>query len=406
MGGGLRAAALRSVASPARGSATIATMRGASFAGLLLVACANAGEGGLDAKAPDGAPLADASVPVMACPADQLATDVSAQKLVSCRPAGPLVQQALAEHCSAYLGWRDSCDACTTPPAKWGRAGTQSCSPGVGSGNTCTMATLDSAPVHLFGLDLDGDMDGNDKLHGAVYCTADNTTGNGVTPCPPGQLVDGFNGTAWTCSSFAGAVVAFVHDHCSLYLGWQDNCDGCTSAPSKWGQTSQAACANGAGGDNSCNPPAALGTETVRLFGLNPDGDVDNNDKLHVALRCEQPLPDTSTQTTSCPAGYFVAEALANGSFRCESAAPVIARYFADHCTLYFGWRDNCNGCITPPAKWGKVRVGACANGAGADSTCSQFALGQLGDPVSMFGLNPDGNVDGNDALYVGFRCD
>ncbi|HEY5924997.1 MAG TPA: hypothetical protein VIV11_25120 [Kofleriaceae bacterium] len=381
-------------------------MRGALIASLLCVACANAGEGGLDANGGDGngsGPL-DSSVPTSAaCPMDQFATDVTATRLVACTGLDGLSRQAIGEHCSAYLGWRDDCDACTTAPAKWGRVSSASCMPGVGTNNTCTMPMLDGAAIHLFGLDLDGDMDGNDKLHAGLHCTADNSTGNGVVPCPAGQLVDGFNGTAWTCSSFAGSVIAYVQANCSVYLGWQDDCDGCTSSPSKWGYTSDAACSNGMGVDNTCLPPAQLGTEMVRLFGLNPDGDVDGNDKLHVALRCEPPAPSSSMQMTSCPAGHFVAETLPGGAFRCDSVAPSVARYFGEHCSLYFGWRDNCDGCITPPSKWGKVRVGACMNGAGADNTCSKFTLGQA---VDVLGLNPDGDVDGNDALYIGFRCD
>jgi hypothetical protein len=335
------------------------------------------------------------------CPPDQFATHVTAAGLVTCTPIDSLTRDALGQHCTAYLGWRDGCDGCTTAPTKWGGASTAGCKPGVGTNNTCTMPTLDGAALHLFGLDLDGDVDGNDKLYAGLGCSAD-VSENGVGPCPAGQLVDGFNGTAWTCSSVAKSVIAFVRANCSIYLGWQDGCDGCTTPPTKWGQTSDAACANGTGADNTCIAPTPLGAETIRLFGLSPDGDVDGNDKLHVGLRCEPQAPSTSPQTMFCPAGHYVTAA-ASGSFVCTSVKPLVARYFADHCTLYFGWRDGCDGCLTPPTKWGKVRDGACANGIGADNTCGKFTLGQ---PLDMFGLSPDGDVDGNDALYVGLRCD
>jgi hypothetical protein len=265
------------------------------------------------------------------------------------------------------------------------------------------MPTLGGTPVHMFGLDLDGDMDGNDKLYTGLHCTTEDDSG-AIAPCPAGQLVSGFNGTAWTCSSYAAAVVAYVHANCSIYLGWQDGCDGCTSPPVKWGMTSNDTCANGAGADNTCIAPTSLGLEQVRLFGLNTDGDVDGNDKFHVGLRCEPPGPGSSIQTSMCPTGQFVAETLAQGGFRCESPAASVAQYFGNHCTLYFGWHDSCDGCITPPTKWGSVRIGACTNGAGADDTCSKFTLG--GQSVDMFGLSTDGNVDENDVLYVGFRCD
>ncbi len=385
-------------------------MRRLGVAAMLLVACANAGENTAgDARGSDssggggGSDDGGGSASGEACPPDQMATNVSPAG-VTCTPVDALARQAIGDHCNAYLGWRDSCDACTTAPAKWGRAGTGSCSPGVGTNNTCTMPTLGGTAVHMFGLDLDGDMDGNDKLHAGLRCTADTATGSGMAPCPAGQLVDGFNGTAWTCTSFAKTAIAYVHSSCALYVGWQDGCDGCTTAPAKWGFTTDTTCSNGAGADNTCNPPTLLGTETVRLFGLNTDGDVDGNDKLHVGLRCEAAAAANTMQTGKCPADQFVTATSSSGSFRCDSPGPIIERYVREHCTVYFGWHDSCDGCITPPTKWGKVRVGDCMNGVGADNTCSTFTLG--GKSVSMFGLSPDGNVDENDVLYVGFRCD
>ena len=377
-------------------------MRGALLALLTIAGCAKGGD------APDAGPKKDAApdVPTVVsavCPTGQLAIDVSGTKQLTCVPLDGFTRTALADHCSVYLGWRDSCDACTTPPAKWGRVETNSCSPGTGVNNTCTMPTLGGTQVHMFGLDLDGDMDGNDKLYTGLHCTSEDDTG-AIAPCPGGQLVNGFNGTAWTCASYTAAVVSYVHASCSIYLGWQDGCDGCTNPPAKWGMTSNDTCMNGVGTDNTCIAPTSLGLEQVRMFGLNTDGDVDGNDKFHVGMRCEPPGPGSSIEQTMCPVGQFVAETLTQGGFRCESPAATVAQYFANHCTLYFGWHDSCDGCTTPPTKWGTVRIGACMNGAGADDTCSKFTLG--GASVDMFGLSTDGNVDENDVMYVGFRCD
>ena len=380
-------------------------MRAGLVAIIFLGACASGGE------RPDAAPrsdgiesFGDGSGPVNgACPAGQLATNVDAARQPTCMPIDSLSQLAIGEHCSAFLGWRDSCDACTTPPAKWGRASTASCSPGVGTGNTCTIPELGGTAIHMFGLDLEGDMDGNDKLYAGLHCSPDTAAGGAIGPCPAGQVVDGFNGTGWTCGSFASVAIQYVQQSCSIYLGWQDSCDGCTTVPAKWGYTSDNACTNGAGADSTCLPPAPLGTDNVRLFGLNTDGDVDDNDKFHVALRCDPAAPATTMQTVKCPAGQFVSATLSGNGFRCDSPGPGIASYFAAHCTLYFGWHDGCDGCVDPPTKWGKVRASDCANGAGANNTCTQFTLDQ---PVTMFGLDTDGNVDSNDTFYVGFRCD
>jgi hypothetical protein len=274
------------------------------------------------------------------------------------------------------------------------------CATGIGA-NTCTTPTLGGAATSLFGLDIGGDVDGNDKLYGSLHCSAVEPAA-GLAPCAAGQVVIGLIGSSWTCASLGDAVTDYVGANCSLYLGWQDGCDGCTTAPVKWGHAGDGTCMNGAGADNTCST-ATLDGETINLFGLNPDGDVDGNDKLHVGLDCIDPAATTTTSTTTCPAGQFLTATLTEGGFRCDNIAPLVADYFKAHCTLVFGWQDNCNGCLTPPAKFGSVRVGACTLGAGADDTCSKFSLG--GASVDLFGLNPDGDVDGNDTLYVGFRC-
>ncbi len=167
-------------------------------------------------------------------------------------------------------------------------------------------------------------------------------------------------------------------------------------------QKLDAGCLNGIGGDNTCSKPLLV-DQTIELFGLNFDGDVDGNDKLHAGLRCGAAPSAMSSTTTMCPAGQFVVGTATDGSFLCESPAPAITNYFADHCSLYVGWADNCNGCTTPPTKWGTAKAGSCANGVGLDNTCTTFTLGET--PVALFGLSPDGDVDGNDALYVGFHC-
>jgi hypothetical protein len=197
-------------------------------------------------------------------------------------------------------------------------------------------------------------------------------------------------------------VADYVATQCTLYLGWQDDCDGCVTSPVKWGLAGDASCANGIGADSTCTE-MMLGGETLKMFGLSPDGDVDGNDKLHVGLRCAPVAAATSSTMTLCPAGQFVVGVASDGSFQCESPVPTVAQLVAGSCNLYFGWSDNCDGCTSPPAKWGKARVGACENGVGADNTCTTFTLGT--DQVAMFGLNPDGDVDGNDTLFVGFTC-
>ena len=366
---------------------------------IVLAGCANAQSGfGVDASFGDGSGGGGTATH---CGAGELATDVGPTGLVTCAKTAPAVQAAIDASCSIYFGWRDDCDGCTTPPAKWGRVGGATCVNGAGVNNNCTTPTLGGQMVSLFKLDPDGDVDGNDKLYTSLHCAAAAPGTVATAPCKTGEFVDGKIGSTWTCASVSVAMVNYIHDNCSLYTGWQDGCDGCGTPPGKWGFVAGSKCMNGAGGDNTCST-AMLGTESVTLFGLNPDGDVDGNDKLHIGLRCNAAAPAMSMQTMGCPMGQFVVGTSGTG-FECESLASAAVQYFTEHCSIIYGWRDGCDGCTTPPAKWGRTNVTTCNNGVGGDNTCTMFSLG--GQPTVMFGLNPDGDVDGNDGLYVGFQC-
>ena len=105
----------------------------------------------------------------------------------------------------------------------------------------------------------------------------------------------------------------------------------------------------------------------------------------------------------SCPAGQLVVAIEADGQIRCASPLPAAEAVIRTGCQLYFGWRDSCDGCQLPPAKWGRVSHAACENGAGADDTCAPAQLN--GNSVPLFGLNTDGDVDGNDKFYLGLQC-
>jgi hypothetical protein len=391
-------------------------VRLASIAGILLGACAlgacasskpgtepDAPAGGDATTSADATTLPDA-IDAAPCPAGQLATGVDASGDLTCTTIDDATAVAVRSRCSVYLGQHDSCDGCADPPAKWNEIDPLSCSVGAGAGNACVQATLDdpTTPVELAALDLDGDVNDDDKLYTTLHCITAPRSPQ-PAPCAPGWAINGKSGDTWTCAPISEAAVGYVRSRCAVYLGWQDKCDGCTTAPTKWGFANDAGCTNGAGGNDTCTT-ATLGTETVNLFGLNTDGDVDGNDKLHLGLSCD-PTPGAGTASmTTCPDGQFVVATHADGSFECADPAAVFAAYVGAHCALFLGWHDSCDGCTEPPTKWGKVSTGTCANGAGADDTCTAFALGDA--TVQMFGLSPDGDVNSDDTLYVGFRCD
>lgn len=335
------------------------------------------------------------------CSDGQIATDVATDGTVTCASVDALVGPPIAAGCATYLGHSDGCDGCTTPPMKWGYAGA-TCTLGAGANDTCAEQTLGDATLKMFGLNTDGDVNDDDKLYGGLHCAVPAPMLS-TAPCPAGSFVTGLIGSSWQCASIAGAAIDYVRTSCSLYLGWQDSCDGCVTPPAKWGFAGDGGCTNGAGADDTCGT-FALGDEMVTLFGLNPDGDLDDNDKVHVGMHCTAPTAMTAPSSTTCPAGLFVIGTNDDGSFVCGSPAAKIHDYVAEHCSVYFGWRDSCDGCVLPPTKWGQVKDSACVLGPGLNDTCSTFTLG--GVAVPMFGLNPDGDVDDDDKFFVSLHCD
>ena len=381
------------------------------IAAILLAACARADEINPDAAADaDANANADADAPTgvdatvgAACPDGQVATAITAGDELTCTSVAGAAAAAVRSRCSVYLGHRDNCTGCTDAPAKWSASGTLACT--AGPGNLCVAAALDSpsALVRLGTVDLDGNVNGDDKLYTTLHCLAEPSTPS-PAPCQAGWALTGRSGDRWTCGSLAETAVEYLRSQCSIYLGWQDGCDGCTTPPTKWGRASDTSCENGAGDNNTCTT-ATLGAETVRLFGLNTAGDVDGNDKLHLALACAATTisPPTRTQT-ACPPGQFVRAIDADGFLECVDPDAAVAAYVDTRCSLFFGWRDSCDACTAGPTKWGMLGPSSCTTSGGVDDTCTAMSLG--GRTVQMYGLSTDGNVNGDDTLYAGLRCD
>ncbi len=338
-----------------------------------------------------------------ACEPGSYATNISPSGVIKCTPFDEATAVAVRSRCSVYFGQRDSCDGCTDAPAKWIKSDALSCSAGMGAGNNCVAAMLDEPnnPVALASLDLDGDINDDDKLYAGLHCI---TVPRPLTPAPcgPGWAITKRSGNAWYCAPISEAAVGYVRSQCSVYLGWSDSCDGCNTPPAKWGRANDADCASGAGANGTCTT-AMLGGESVNLVGINTDGDVDGNDKFHIGLSCNTEASSDVTADAQCPDGLFVTGVDADGKIKCSDPRQTFASYLANKCTLFFGWHDSCDACMTAPTKWGQVSVGSCTNGAGADDTCTTMTLG--GATVQMFGLSPDGNVNGDDTFYVGIRC-
>ena len=113
-------------------------------------------------------------------------------------------------------------------------------------------------------------------------------------------------------------------------------------------------------------------------------------------------LPHTFTNGTVADANQVNANFNAVAS-ELNVINATIRNYVNQNCRIYLGWRDSCDGCVNSPTKWGYATDTSCVNGVGTDNTCQTPNLG--GELVQMFGLNPDGDVDGSDKIYVGLHC-
>jgi hypothetical protein len=337
-----------------------------------------------------------------ACAAGTFAVDIGPNGELVCAAIDGAAGDAVNDGCSVYAGWRDSCNGCTLAPTKWGYASKTGCMNGAGANDTCAAPALDGQSVQLLGLNPDGNVNDDDKLYLGFYCAEPAVT-TSPGPCPAGSFATGAGSGGLQCTPASAFALDYVRSSCSMFFGWRDSCDGCTSAPERWGRVGPTDCENGAGATGTCTTPV-LGGKTVNLFGLNPGGDVDDNDKLYLALGCTAKDSPSSKANGTCPAGQLVVGIEADGSLACASPTKEISAAFGAHCSLYFGWRDKCDGCTSAPAKWGRVRDGFCTNDVGANNTCAATVLG--GNTLQTFGLNPDGDVNDDDKLYFGFRCD
>ena len=204
---------------------------------------------------------------------------------------GPISEAAVGyvrSQCAIYLGWQDSCDGCTNPPAKWGYANDGGCTNGTGANDTCTTTTLGGETVNLFGLNTGGDVDDNDKFHFGLSCAPPAGSGGSTKDlCPAGQFVTGTNADGTIqCGDPASVFASYVGAHCTLFFGWHDSCDACTQPPTKWGDVTLSSCVNGTGTNDTCST-FTLGSASLPMFGLNTDGNVNADDTFYIALRCD-----------------------------------------------------------------------------------------------------------------------
>lgn len=341
-------------------------------------------------------------VSARSCPAGQFITNINADGELVCSPIDVLTKNAFDDHCRIHLGWRDQCSGCTDPPAKWGSVSAKSCDKGFGVDNTCEIVNLGGTSVQLFGLNLDGNVDTNDKLYARFSCEA-TTLVPSSGPCDLDELVIDYSSGMLGCGAASVGILDALRSSCRMTLGARDSCDGCNAPPLQWGQTSTLQCSNGSAGQTTCSM-ATLGAETVDLLGLDFEGDVDGNDTLFIGSSCTAPTTMPAKNVAKCPAGQYATGITADGNIDCAPVDALAIAYFEAHCRFYLGTSDYCNGCLGVPDKWGYTTASLCQNGVGLDSSCFQSMFGT--EMVRLFGLNFDGDVGADDAIYVGLHCE
>jgi hypothetical protein len=116
------------------------------------------------------APAPGESTSKTECPAGQFVVATNADGSFSCADASATFSSYVQDRCSLFLGWHDGCDGCTEAPTKWGKVGTASCVNGAGLDDTCADALLGSVTLPMFGLSMDGDVNGDDTLYVGFRC--------------------------------------------------------------------------------------------------------------------------------------------------------------------------------------------------------------------------------------------
>ncbi len=158
-----------------------------------------------------------------------------------------------------------------------------------------------------------------------------------------------------------GVCGAYIQSRCRLFVGWADNNQGPSGASTTW-ETCPAGDRDNSG-DVRC-----VGTRRDGRFArLQLPGDVDGNDRVAVALLCDD-----------------------------DNNAP-LAAYLQTHCAAYIGHADNNQGVDGSPA-WGDCPPATSGDNGRQRCTSSGF-------DGRFRGIRLAGDVDGNDQLGVAWIC-
>ncbi len=261
------------------------------------------------------------------------------------------------------------------------------------------------------------------KNAGALGGIAASAYVRGNQSCPGGQIIHGLNANGTLLCGDGNVDYAARAGEANSFGGVGPNGyvrsdQSCPASQIVLGVNADGTlmCAEGAVAlaDKSADADALGGVPAsgyVRANQRCPAGQVANGLNPNGTLSCAGVNTDAATlggiaasgfvrSNQSCPAGSVLAGFSATGAPQCTS----LGSYINANCTLYFGWRDTCDGCTSGPAKVGSVTGNDCTNLAGSNGTCISADLGS-DRGVRMLGINTDGDVNEDDKFFIGIRC-
>ncbi len=355
------------------------------------------GMGGSETGA-GGAGGSGPNVPVE-CPPGSFVTAIDSAGLPSCTPIAPAAKSAVDTNCRLDFGWQDYCDNCSNTPSRIGWTRPELCDI-FGTNTLCSVHDLGGTPARLLSINTDGLVDSNDRFHVGFSCF-DSPTAPTTGTCPEGSFASAFVDGVVTCTPAANSILAWARGAASVYLGIRDGCNGatCTDPPNAWIRVSTDSFSPGAGTNNNELVTAVLGA-TVRLGGLRVLTDADN-DRFYAGLAWTSPVPNELVAAT-CPTGLLARGTDGLGNLICASPLPDAAVTLNASCRVFVGYRNECQTCTDPPARWAHASGLDCVPG--PSSACIDATLNGTLVHLASFGLT--GDVNDNDRFYLGFRCD
>jgi hypothetical protein len=104
------------------------------------------------------------------CPSNQFVVGLDGAGGLLCSNLEELSMRVFRDRCALYAGWLDNCDDCTDAPSKWGRVTDGGCANNAAADDTCSTMELAGQTVDLYGLNVDGGVNGNDKFYMGFRC--------------------------------------------------------------------------------------------------------------------------------------------------------------------------------------------------------------------------------------------